>query len=275
MLTGDQFTKSRNFIFQQGRLIDKKRFLYHFSGGAREDVLQALSCYQNPDGGYGYGLELDVSCPASTNICTEMAMFYLDELRTTEGEVVDNIEKWITTRHLEGKCLHPKDDVLAYPHGGWWEDGSGSSHSLIGMLGKWGRGTEALFQWAETSYGSQEPRGSLGVYHYPLYLYLRFAPGAEKFREDREKIEQDIPGMLEEFAWHCPLFFHPFGWAGDAIDGPTMEAEARKAVATLQDDGGVRVQQYEKIASYLVWRAVWTLDMLVTLKRHGLLKDVV
>jgi hypothetical protein len=274
MLTGEQFTKARSFIFQQGRLIDKKRFLYHFSDGAKEDVLQALACYQNPDGGYAYGLELDVTCPSSTNICTEMAMFYLDELGVTQGEVVDEIEDWITTRRLEDRCLHPKDDILAYPHGGWWEDESGSSLSLIGMLGKWGRGTDALFQWAQIHYKAQECPEELGVYAYPRYLYLRFAPGAEKFSEDLKSIQRNIPAMLEKFAWHCPLLFHPFAWNGDDIDQRTIEAESMKAVATLLDDGGVRVQNYESIASYPVWRAVWTLDMLVTMKRHGLLKNM-
>ena len=274
MLTPDQFKAARNFIFRHGRLIDKKRFLYHFADGAADAVLKALACYQNLDGGFGYGLELDVTCPASTNICTEMAMFYLDELGVTEGEVVDRIEEWITVRHLEGKCLHPKEDVLAYPHGGWWEDASGSSLSLIGMLGKWGRGTHALFKWAASHYESQEFPEELGVYNYPLYLYLRFAPGAQQFPEDLKAIRHGIPAMLETFAWHCPVFFHPFGWTGDDISSQAMEAEGRKAVATLQQDGGVRVEQYEKLASYRAWRAVWTLDMLVTLKSEGLLKEM-
>jgi len=271
MLSNEQFDKARQFIFRQGRLIDRKRFLYHFADGPRDAVVQVLACYQNPDGGFGHGLELDVMCPASTLVCTELAMFYLDELGVTTGPIVDRIEGWISPAIIENRVPYPADDVMAYPHGEWWEGDAGNPLSIVGMLGKWGRGSDRLFECAKALFRQAPAGDEVGVYQYPQYLYLRHAPGAEELADRLAAIRGGLPGMLEKFAWHCPLFFHPFGWVGDDIDANTMATEADKAVHTLQDDGGVRVEQYEKIASYPVWRAVWTLDMLVTMKAHGLL----
>jgi len=39
-------------------------------------------------------------------------------------------------------------------------------------------------------------------------------------------------------------------------------------IATLQEDGGVLIDRYSKLAW---WRPVWTLDMLVIMKEKGLL----
>ena len=271
MLSQAQLEKCKQFIYRHGRLLDRKRYAYHFEGGSRQAVLEVLACYQNDDGGFGHGLELDVMCPASTNICTEMAMGYLDELGATQGETADRIEHWIASRHLEGKCLHPKETVLAYPHGGWWEDDSGSSLSLIGMLGKWGRGSDALFEWAEAHYRSREFPADFGVYGYPLYLYLRFAPGAEKFSEDLKRIQEGIPAMLAKEAGHCPLFFCHDRWYSDDIPDATWRAEAAKAVATIQEDGGGSIAYY---ANLPWWRPVWTLEMLIRLQKQGLLETI-
>lgn len=274
MIAQEQFEKAKQFIFRQGRLIDRKRFLYHFSGGSKEAVLQVLACYQNDGGGFGHGLELDVTCPASTCICTEMAMFYLDEIEATDGRMVDEIKAFVTAAVTgTAESRHPKDEILAYPHGDWWEGDSGSPLSVVGMLARWGRGTDALFDCSRQIYTSSDLPEELGVYDYPRSLYLRHAPGAEDFAADLRAVRDGLRGMLEKVAWHCPLYFHYFGWYSDDTPQDLLRSEAEKAIGTLQEDGGVRVAQYEKIASYPVWRAVWTLDMLVALKRYGLLDE--
>lgn len=42
------------------RLLDRRRFALLFADGSAEAVLDALSAYRNPDGGFGYGLEPDL-----------------------------------------------------------------------------------------------------------------------------------------------------------------------------------------------------------------------
>ncbi|MCZ6677923.1 MAG: hypothetical protein O7E52_11805 [Candidatus Poribacteria bacterium] len=49
----EQFDKAKHFIYRYGRLLDRKRFAYHFESGSLDAVIEALACYQNPDGGSG------------------------------------------------------------------------------------------------------------------------------------------------------------------------------------------------------------------------------
>ncbi len=47
----------KKFIYQNARLIDRRRFEYFFEGGTQDAVIDALRSYQNEDGGFGNALE--------------------------------------------------------------------------------------------------------------------------------------------------------------------------------------------------------------------------
>lgn len=51
------FEKARKYIYRQARPLDLARWQYHFENGTKENVLVALSIYQNNDGGHiAYGI---------------------------------------------------------------------------------------------------------------------------------------------------------------------------------------------------------------------------
>ncbi len=54
-----------SFLTRHGRLLDRRRYEYLCAGGAPEAVLAAVDGYRNSDGGYGWGLELDLRAPES------------------------------------------------------------------------------------------------------------------------------------------------------------------------------------------------------------------
>jgi len=267
MLTDKQLADAKQFIFRHGRLLDRKYFLFHFENGSRQAVLDVLGCYQNNDGGFGHGLEPDVMCPASTAICTEVAMAYLDDLGIVEGKIVDDMENWIiATQQRDGSMLHPKSDLVAYPHGPWWENDSGSGLALAGFLGKWGRGTPEFFAQSEQALATRGIPDELGKYDYPLYMYLRHSPGAEDHRDALTRVREMIPAMLDKFAPHHPLFVFPYRWYSADLDRDLVERQARAAIADLQEDGGLMIPY-----DLPWWRPIWTLQLLVSLKSHGLI----
>ena len=267
MLNDHQFTKAKDFVFRHGRLLDRKYFLFHFESGPREPVLDVLRCYQNPDGGFGHGLEPDVMCPASTAISTEVAMAYLDGLGVTEGKIVDDLENWvIAAQQADGSMSHPKPDVVAYPHGPWWEGDSGSSLALAGFLGKWRRGTPEFFARSDKAFLAGGIPDELGKYNYPLYMYLRHAPGAERHRAAFVRVGGMIPAMLDKFAPHHPLFVFPHRWYSEDLDGGLVESKGKAAVADLQEDGGLKIPY-----DLPWWRPIWTLQVLASLKSCGFL----
>ena len=67
---------AQQFIAQHGRKIDQARFALHFSGGSPNSFLDALAEFQNPDGGFGNALEVDIEAPGSQPFATELALDY-------------------------------------------------------------------------------------------------------------------------------------------------------------------------------------------------------
>ena len=203
----------------------------------------------------------------------EVALYHLWDLGIGEGDVVSNAIAWILNSGKEdGDLPHPSEAVSRYPHGNWWKEDDGKILAVAGLLGKLGVSVPEISRRAAVFFRAKclpFPEG-LGVYSSGLNLYLRFAEGAEAFAECIPTLGAGFVTMLEKEAWHCPLFFYGYGWESDAIDSEVWEAEARKAIASMHEDGGVTIDRYKSIATYPVWRAVWTLDMLVTLKRQKL-----
>jgi hypothetical protein len=271
MPTVEQFEKARQFVYRHGDLLTRKRFAHHFEQGSRQAVLDILACYQNDDGGFGNGLELDVMCPAASGICTEMAFGYLLELGVNEGPILERAIGWVLTNRREnGDLPHPVEAVRAYPHGSWHADDGMRIMSIAGLLGRMGRSNPDISKRAAAVFeGSHIPfPEEIGVYSYPVALYLRYADGAGKYSDCLEQLEAAFPKMLKEAAWHHPLFFCHDRWDSKDIPDSLWQSEAERAAVALQEDGGILIEQY---AQFPWWRPVWTLDMFVIMKKKGLL----
>jgi hypothetical protein len=66
----EDYMKIKNWIYRNGRPIDLARWQYHFENVTKDNVITALAAYQNPDGGFGHGLEADSWNPNSSPIQT-------------------------------------------------------------------------------------------------------------------------------------------------------------------------------------------------------------
>jgi hypothetical protein len=64
-LSNEVFRRIRKYVYLYGRHLDVARWRFHFEGGSAEDVAEALAFYQNEDGGFGHGIELDCQNPNS------------------------------------------------------------------------------------------------------------------------------------------------------------------------------------------------------------------
>ena len=86
-----QLEQAGTFIFTHGRLLERQLYATFFQDGTVQACLKALLAYQNPDGGFGNGIEPDLLCPDSTAIGAETAMVLLDLLDAggvgDEGEI--------------------------------------------------------------------------------------------------------------------------------------------------------------------------------------------
>src|SRR5882672_1217584 len=85
-LSPADFARSRDFILEHGRVLERRVFEHLFGGTGAEPVHAALAAYRNPDGGFGHALEPDARVSASQPLFAEFA------LRTLALADVDRID---------------------------------------------------------------------------------------------------------------------------------------------------------------------------------------
>lgn len=124
MLTKSKFNMIRTWVYRNARDIELSLWKYFFENGSKEDVISALSYYQNDDGGFGNSLEPDNWNPNSTPYTTLHAISILQDIKFTDLE--HPIYKGIL------KYLHSEKDLMdygwrfsiptndSYPHAPWW-----------------------------------------------------------------------------------------------------------------------------------------------------------
>lgn len=118
------YEKARRFVYRNARPLDFARWRYHFEGGSREDVLNALAAYQNADGGFGHALEADFWNPDSTPVATWTATNILREVGLTDANhhIIQGILRYLDSGKdfYDGKwyCTVPGNN--AHPHAVWW-----------------------------------------------------------------------------------------------------------------------------------------------------------
>ena len=171
------YRKARTFLYRNARPLDLARWQYHFEDGSREAVLNALSHYQNQDGGFGHALEADAWNPNSCPIQTWAATEILREIGFTDPAhpIVQGILRYLDSgKDFSGACWYKiVKSNNDYPHAPWWHT-----------------------QADTTDHDDYNPTASLAGF------ILRFAPGDSPLhrlgsRIAREAVRQLLAGERE------------------------------------------------------------------------------
>lgn len=124
MITKNEYRKIKNWMYRNARPLDLARWQYHFENGSKESVLNALSAYQNEDGGFGHALEADSWNPNSSPMQTWTATEILHEIDAIDknSDIVKSILQYLGSgKDFDGKrwtCSIKSNDE--YPHAPWW-----------------------------------------------------------------------------------------------------------------------------------------------------------
>lgn len=84
VLTRERQRKARVFVRQQARPLERRLLAHYLGEGAADDVFSELAKYQNPDGGFGQGLEPDLRLQDSSALATTVGLQVLRELAAPE-----------------------------------------------------------------------------------------------------------------------------------------------------------------------------------------------
>lgn len=124
-LSKDLFDEVGKGIIKNGRQLEKLYYEDYFNKPCSDEVLLELKNYQNDDGGFGKGLELDFQLPASSPMATSMAFQYLSRMDDNELAVdmikdgIQYFEKTFVDKR-RGWFAVPRE-VNDYPHAPWWD----------------------------------------------------------------------------------------------------------------------------------------------------------
>ncbi|MFX0029556.1 MAG: hypothetical protein ACFE8B_10120 [Candidatus Hermodarchaeota archaeon] len=264
-----QVKKIKEFIFHNGRLLERKLYSYFFENGKETDVIKALLAYQNLDGGFGNGIEPDILCPDSTAIGAETAMYILDLLESKHNDIIDKLFNWIITEQNEnGFINHPPKNMYNYPFQEWW---SGPDDirilAISGYLKKWDFKNPDFFRKVKTFYSKCSIPEEFALYEYPYFLYLKYLGESKEEKKTLQMIITQIPSILVKNKEHYLLFGRHWYNSLDLLNKEVVETEVNNFFNGLQEDGGLKII-YQNLPW---WRPLWTLDALILLKKSGMI----
>jgi hypothetical protein len=125
-LTAPRLAHARQFLGLNARLLEQRRFEHLVDGGSVAPALTALRAYQNPDGGFGHGLEPDLRGPESEPVPAWSALGVLDELDARRGPALAGILRSLAKAEVAGGGLpFVLPAASRSPHAPWWETGPG------------------------------------------------------------------------------------------------------------------------------------------------------
>ncbi|GKU30521.1 hypothetical protein [Clostridium folliculivorans] len=152
------YEQARNFIYKNARPLDIARWKYLFENGSKEDILIALTAYQNDDGGFGNALEPDCWNPNSSPVQTWVATKIIKEINLEDKNhpIIQGILNYLSSgKDFDG---HTWSNTVAtnndYPHAPWWnfeisqETSYNPTACFIGFILKFADKNSKLFELA-------------------------------------------------------------------------------------------------------------------------------
>jgi hypothetical protein len=268
-LTQSKMKTLKGFIFQNGRLLERKLFEAFFEDGSTDACLKALRAYQNPDGGFGNGLEPDLLCPESSPIAMETAFYYMDMIDCPEPEIIQPCLSWLEAQlKSDGTLPAPPESLNQYPHQPWWSNPDTSRIlSIVAYLKKWQVDCPVLFAKVKKYFDLCAIPQPLEFYDYPYYLYLKYFPHTEIKDILWKQVNVMLPDLLVRHQNHYPLIGRHWYLAMDNFSKSEQQQQVQLWIEGLQDDGGLEII-YQDLPW---WRPLWTLDGLMVMKKFRLL----
>ncbi|MFC6887224.1 MULTISPECIES: hypothetical protein [Actinomadura] len=289
VLNAEDLALAERFVRLNARLIDRHRFALHFRGGSAAPVLAALRPYENPDGGYGHGLEPDLRGEHSQPVPAQHALEFLHEAGADDDPAVGRVCDYLSTITTgDGGVPFVLPSVREAPHAPWWRTpddppgGINPTATLAGLLHRAGAdhpwlGPATGFCWRHLEAAGADP----GPYDaLAILTFLDHVPDRDRAEAAfaRHRGALAAPVALDPAApgaQHFPLDFAPApgGFGRRLFTDEVIDAHLDALVASRPDDGGWTVPfLIWTPATGPEWRGHVTVERLRALRAYGRLK---
>jgi hypothetical protein len=280
------FTRGRDFIYRDGRLLERRLFARLFEGGPASAVVDCLRSYRNTDGGLGHALEPDKRAPESQPLDVQIALDTLDAAGTFDaglvGSACDFLESVADERGAVPVVL---PSIADYPRAHHWRDGNfppGPSPAvgIAALLYKHGfehawRERASDYCWSVIENEPPDDAHALRE----CMAFVEHAP-------DRTRAEAAANGLAEALGkarWFnadadydgyglTPLHFAttPHSRWRALFADEQIEAHLKRLADDQEDDGGWPLSwQPPSEAARIEWRGIETLRALRILAAYG------
>ena len=145
-LSSNAFEKAIETVRQTGRDLEKALIALYFFDGSASDVSNALKGFQNPDGGFGRGIEPDYALELSSPLATSVGLGAIS--RHCQDDVPSQmIEKAVrylkkTFNTQQQRWYAVPAEVNDSPHAPWWHFNTDTRMSVIDY--SWGNPTAEI-----------------------------------------------------------------------------------------------------------------------------------
>ena len=221
-----------------------------WSGGSAQAAMDALAAYQNPDGGFGNGLEVDIKSPASNPFAARLAMQVLLDLRDRpESDMVTNLQAWLVANQAEDGDWHfsaeTKSGELAPWFAGWTFPSLNPACCIVGLANRLGISTPKMRNRVERLFSEKASleEARTGEFYSLLPYVEYFGHGANEDRDGwLDAIAENISNTAKTNGYADAGHFwdHVLGGGPDIVSRISADVLSDFADALLaeQEEGG-------------------------------------
>lgn len=301
-LSRDAFERAARFMREDARPLEKALFAYHFERGSRTNVLAALVPYQNPDGGFGHGLEPDLRTPASSVIATITALDILRRIRADED--TPGLPAALAYLMAEYDVVSERWPIVPAavedaPHAPWWSYADSAENfrgfwanpraSVVAFLQQFIRLAPSPFtEGARQALVDDLMRYSQRMEMHDLMCFVELLETdglpQEHYESILDKLSRAIPHSvaLDPAEWDgyglrpIQVAYHPGSPLANAIDTDVIDANLDFEIDRQEADGSWSpnwswdfVDAEAWATAEREWRGILTLRTLKTLRAYG------
>ena len=211
--------RARAGLFEHGRQLEQLRFQHHFEAPIVDEVAAELARYQNPDGGFGHGIEPDFWLPDSSPMATSVGLQIAVELELGANhpivaKALDYLQQTFDPG-LECWAAVPPA-VNDFPHAPWWHHDPDKAPDIAGL--QFNPGVELagyLLRWGVSDYTAWVPgrvaqTDSLEAHQLLCCLRLADSPGLP------DEVRASLMALVERCA-ASTVEVDPTNWDGYCI----------------------------------------------------------
>jgi hypothetical protein len=280
------FDRARHFLYENGRLVERRLFATLFENAPADGVVDALIGYRNPDGGFGHALEPDKRCPDSQPLDVQIAFEFLVAAGAAPSGVIRAACSFLeSVTSPSGGVPIALASAMNFPRAPHWseispEPGVNPTAALAGLLYE----LQIEHPWREraTAYCFAELERAVPHEAHAIrcvFHLLEWAPDRERASALAVRVAEALPTAdwfradPDDRAYGvAPPSFAPTPkspWRS-RFDDATFEAHLDRLERDQQPDGGWPISwNAPGSAAELEWRGIETLRAIRILEAYG------